>query len=126
MQYTSASMRAATFSLGELARKLFVSEISVFSARYQSSNTTKSKIVANDIYIFNAQNEIVKDEPANIKRFVTPIDGSNFRVYREEHAKFTDITVEHYSNIIVTAKDGIKWLSITDGTEEMAAPIMGN
>ncbi|MDR0428486.1 MAG: hypothetical protein LBG86_00405, partial [Puniceicoccales bacterium] len=100
-QSTSAAMRAATLSMNDLSRKLFVDEIRVFGARYQISENSKAKIVGNDVYLFYTQNNITKDEPANIKRFLTPIDGSNFRVYVEEHSKFTDLTVEHYSNIIV-------------------------
>ncbi|MDR2677767.1 MAG: hypothetical protein LBB26_04400 [Puniceicoccales bacterium] len=117
-QSTAAAQRAATLSMGDLAHKLFVDEIRVFGARYQNTSTTKEQIVGNDVYLFYTQNDIVKDEPANIKRFVTPIDGSNFRVYVEEHSKFTDLTVEHYSNIIVTSVGGIKWLSVSAGSNE--------
>jgi hypothetical protein len=116
-QSTAAAQRAATLTMEGLARKFFVDEIRVFSARYQSSPTAKSMIVGNDVYLFYTQNEIVKDEPANIKRFVTPIDGGNFRVYLEEHSKFTDISVEQYSNIIITAESGIKWVTVTAGEE---------
>jgi hypothetical protein len=57
----------------------------------------------------------MKDEPANIKRFVTPIDGgSTFRVYSDEHSKFTDLTVEHYSNVVLTSKEGIRKLSVSE------------
>ncbi|MDR1456448.1 MAG: hypothetical protein LBI34_00070 [Puniceicoccales bacterium] len=118
MQSTAAAQRAATLSMGDFARKLFVDEVRVFSARYQNSSSGKAQIVGNDVYLFHTQNDIIKDEPANIKRFVTPTDGSNFRVYLEEHSKFTDITVEHYSNIIVTSESGIKWLSVSAGSNE--------
>jgi hypothetical protein len=115
IQSTAAAQRAATLSMVELARKLFVDEVRVIGARYQSSADAKSAIVGNDIYLFNARNDLVKDEPANIKRFVTPIDGGNFRVYVEEHSKFTDVTVEHYSNIIITAAAGMRHIAITAG-----------
>ncbi|MDR1436337.1 MAG: hypothetical protein LBI39_03995 [Puniceicoccales bacterium] len=106
-QNVAAAQRSAAMGPEELARKLFVDSIRVFGARYQSTASAKSKIVGNDIYAFSAQDGIVKDEPANIKRFVTPVDGNNFRVYGEEHSKYTDITVEHYSNIMVTSSAGI-------------------
>jgi hypothetical protein len=67
-------------------------------------------MLGNTIYAFFTNNEIMKDEPANIKRFVTPTDGSSFRVYIEEHSKFSDITVEHYSNIVITSTAGIRKL----------------
>ncbi|MDR2576956.1 MAG: hypothetical protein LBC42_02820 [Puniceicoccales bacterium] len=110
-QATAAAQRAATLSLEDLARKFFVDKICVFGARYRSGLTHQT-IVGNEVYIFNTRNDIVKDEPADIKRFVTPIDGHNFRVYVEEHSKYTDITVEHYSHIVVTSPAGIRKLIV--------------
>jgi hypothetical protein len=115
IQTSAAAQRAATLSLDDLAHKLFVDRIRILSARYQSSPTEKSRIAGNGIYLFQTGNELIKDEPANIKRFVTPIDGSNFRVYLEEHSKYTDITVEHYSNIVITSPLGIRRLSVSEG-----------
>jgi hypothetical protein len=116
IQTTAAAQRAATLSREDLSRKLFVDEIRILGARYQSG-AAKASIAANDVYCFHAQNDLVKDEPANIKRFVTPIDGHNFRVYAEEHSKYTDITVEHYSNIIITSPLGIQHLTVSDGSD---------
>ncbi|MDR2667617.1 MAG: hypothetical protein LBB38_01055 [Puniceicoccales bacterium] len=113
-QDVAAAQRAANMGLDELARKLFVDAVRVFGARYQSTSATKTSIVGNDVYIFSAHDGIIKDEPANIKRFVTPVDGNNFRVYVEEHSKYTDITVEHYSNIMVTSPAGIVHIEVTD------------
>jgi hypothetical protein len=113
-QNVAAAQRAASMGLDELARRLFVDAVRVFGARYQSTSATKSSIVGNDVYLFSAQDGIIKDEPANIKRFVTPVDGNNFRVYVEEHSKYTDITVEHYSNIMVTSPVGIVHMAISD------------
>jgi hypothetical protein len=115
VQTTAAAQRAATLPLNDLARKFFVDQIRVFGARYQSASN-KQTIVGDNVYMFNTKNNIVKDEPADIKRFVTPIDGHNFRVYVEEHSKYTDITVEHYSHIVVTTPAGIKRLEITEGS----------
>jgi hypothetical protein len=115
-QSTAAAQRAATLSLDDLARKLFVDGIRILGARYQSTATAKASIVGNEVYAFHTRNDLIKDEPANIKRFVTPVDGSNFRVYVEEHSKYTDITVEHYSNIVITSAVGMQHLTITDGT----------
>jgi hypothetical protein len=114
IQTSAAAQRAATLSRDDLARKLFVDEIRILGARYQSG-FTKTTIAGNDVYFFHTQNDLVKDEPANIKRFVTPMDGSNFRVYAEEHSKYTDITVEHYSHIIITSPLGIQRLSVGEG-----------
>ncbi|MDR2778735.1 MAG: hypothetical protein LBB16_00390 [Puniceicoccales bacterium] len=112
-QNTAGATRAAGLTPEELARKLFVDEVRVMSARYQSS-AGKSNLLGNKIYAFYTRNDIMKDEPANIKRFVTPIDGgSTFRVYADERSKFTDLTVEHYSNVVLTSKEGIRKLTVT-------------
>lgn len=114
LQSTAAAQRAAMLSMDELSQRLFVDEIRVLRARFQEEGDRTAAILGNEIYLFYTRNELIKDEPANIKRFVTPIDGNNFRVYVEEHAKFTDLTVEHYSNIMVTSSAGIVKLSIEE------------
>lgn len=112
-QNNAGANRSAGMSLPELARKLFVDDVIVASGRYQATENEKSSFLGNSIYAFYAQDEIMKDEPANIKRFVTPIDGNcPFRVYIEEHSKFSDITVEHYSNIVITSPSGIRKLDV--------------
>lgn len=114
-QNNAGANRAAGLSPDELARKLFVDEVRVMGARYQDISS-KTAILGNEIYLFYAKNDIMKDEPANIKRFVTPIDGGGtFRVYVDEHSKFSDITVEHYSNIVITSANGIRKLEVSAG-----------
>lgn len=82
-------------------------------ARYQDVSS-KTAILGNEVYMFYARNGVMKDEPSNIKRFVTPVDGgSMFRVYVDERSKFSDITVEHYSNIVVTSTIGISKLVVS-------------
>ncbi|MDR1366368.1 MAG: hypothetical protein LBJ13_00450 [Puniceicoccales bacterium] len=113
-QNNAGANRSASLNLEEFARKLFVDEARIISARYQTLATEKSSFLGNSIYAFYTNDEIMKDEPANIKRFVTPIDGNSpFRVYVEEHSKFSDITVEHYSNIVITSPSGIRKLIVS-------------
>lgn len=96
-----------------LAQKLLVDEAKIIRARYQNHIDENSPIVGHGIYAYFAQNAITKDEPSNLKRFITPVDdGSPFRVYIEEHTKYTDISVEHYSNIVVTSNLGIQKTTI--------------
>lgn len=104
--------RAANMTADELGRKLMVDRIQVVSARYQSSAVAKSKLVPGCI-LFLAEDNLMKDDPSNIKRFVTPTDAGDFKVYVEEHPKFTDITVEHYSNIVVTSTTGLRKIVAT-------------
>jgi hypothetical protein len=111
-QNNAGAARAAGLAPAELARKLFVDEVRIMSARYQNG-VVKENIIGNRVYAFYTRNDIMKDEPANIKRFVTPVDGGvTFRVYADEHSKFTDLTVEHYSNVVLTSKDGIRKLVV--------------
>ncbi|MDR1433088.1 MAG: hypothetical protein LBI61_01970 [Puniceicoccales bacterium] len=112
VQNNAGAARAAGLTPEDLARKLFVDEVRVMGARFQDAGA-KSSIVGNQIYAFYTRNDIMKDEPANIKRFVTPIDGNVFRVYEDENSKFTDLTVEHYSNVVLTSKSGIRKLSVS-------------
>ncbi|MGE9296384.1 MAG: hypothetical protein ACQKBV_08885 [Puniceicoccales bacterium] len=112
-QETAGANAGASFTLDDLARKLFLDSARVFSARYQSSASAKSAVVGNAVYAFYGQQALSKDEPSNIKRFVTPTDGGSFRVFREEHTKYTDITVEHYSNVIATSDLGVRKLTIS-------------
>ncbi|MBC2593048.1 hypothetical protein H5P28_02125 [Ruficoccus amylovorans] len=97
-----------------LSRKLFVEGVRIAGARYQGVSGDKTGLVANAVYAFFEQNAVTKDEPSNLKRFVTPVDGGgNFRVYVEESAKYTDLTVEHYSTVIATSALGVRKLAVS-------------
>ncbi|MDR1414148.1 MAG: hypothetical protein LBI56_04435 [Puniceicoccales bacterium] len=114
-QNNAGAARAAGLTPEELARKLFVDGIRIVSARYQNA-AAKTNVLSNKIYAFYTRNDLMKDEPANIKRFVTPIDGEPFRVYEENSNKFTDLTVEHYSNVVLTSRDGIRKLLVSSSS----------
>lgn len=106
-------LRSADAGPSELARKLLVEDIRVIRARYQTGPREKGQILGNTIYAYFARPDITKDEPSNLKRFVTPVGtGTPFRVYVEEQAKYTDLTVEHYSNIVITSDLGIQKYTI--------------
>lgn len=112
-QETAGANAGASYTLSDLARKLFLEDARVFSARYQSSASAKSAIVGNAVYAFFGQQALSKDEPSNLKRFVTPSEGGDFRVFREDHTKYSDITVEHYSNVIATSDLGVRKLTVS-------------
>lgn len=114
----SSSLRYSDLSPEDLAQRLLVDEVKIIRARYQASAHNKSNIVGNCVYTFFGQNTFTKDEPSNLKRFFTPIDnGGNFRVYLEEHSKYTSLSVEHYSNIVVTSDLGIQKITINENNE---------
>lgn len=114
-QSTSVAFRASALSPAELGNKFMLDGCEVVSARYQASPTTKAKIASDKVFAFCAFDGVSKDEPSNLKRFYTPTqDGTPFRVYCDEHAKYTDITVEHYSSIIATSNLGVRGISVSN------------
>ncbi len=100
----------AGFTPEQLASFLQVDQVMICKERVQQTKTAKANLLgANAVYMFNAQSGAGKDDPSNVKRFVTPMGGGKFRVYRQEvTSKLIDITVEHYSNIICTSTLGIR------------------
>ncbi len=110
LQGNAGARISAEMSREHLSEKLLVEGIQLL--KKQHLGIQGYELNGNEIFAFYAQNGLLKDEPSNIKRFVTPSeDGNLFRVYLEEHTKFTDITVEHYSNIVVTSNTNITQLT---------------
>lgn len=88
---------------------------------YQATPTTKSRIVGNAdgtnaVIIFLAMAGQTQEDASNSKRFVSPtISGGVLRVYEAPltNGKMVDITVEHYSQPIITSTLGIQKLSVS-------------
>ena len=96
-------------------RKGLVSE-SRYVADGAASATDKSRTFGSGrIIIFMADPEANTEDPSNFKRFWTPCEGGEkFRVYEQQvSAKFVDITVEHYSQMVVTSTLGIQTFTIS-------------
>ncbi len=114
-QTTAGAFGSLPLDPESLARKLLVEGVRIAGARYQSAADAKSGIVGDAVYAFYEQSGVTKDEPSNLKRFVTPVDGGgSYRVYLEESTKYTDLTVEHYSNVVVTSDLGVRKLAISE------------
>ncbi|KAF0094019.1 MAG: hypothetical protein E1N59_2277 [Puniceicoccaceae bacterium 5H] len=112
-QESVAAVRVGSFGPEELARKLFVEELRLFSPFHHDGERLRA-MLENSIYLFYGRNGLHRDEPSTLKRFYTPTeDGHPFRVYVEEHAKYTDISVEHYSQVVLTNPDGLRHLTIS-------------
>ena len=113
-QNSAVAFKGAAMAQSELAGKFLIDGCEVLSSRYQSGDSAKTQILGSTVYAFFAKNGASKDEPSNLKRFYTPSEeGSAFRVYCDEHAKYTDITVEHYSSIVAASTLGVRKLAIT-------------
>lgn len=105
---------AANLTPDELAASMGVDAIIVSKERYQTGATTKAKLIGGAyVLMFYAEPNPSKDDPSNIKRFVTPTVSGLIRVYREETAKFVDVSVEHYSNIVLPTSLGIRMFTIS-------------
>ena len=97
----------------EVGQKLGLDDLRVDRELYQSSKTVKTRIIAPAV-VFHGESGVSKDDPSTCKRFVTPTGAGAMRVHREEvGAKFIDITVEHYSNIVGTSSVGAEKLTIS-------------
>jgi hypothetical protein len=99
----------------ELAGLFQVERIRISRERYQSAAAAKSKISPDIVLMFYGEDAVGPDDPTTGKRFWSPTEsGGEWRVYIEPiGSKFLAITVEHYSNMVVTASEGCEKLTIT-------------
>ncbi|MDD4736634.1 MAG: hypothetical protein PHP44_11085 [Kiritimatiellae bacterium] len=96
------------FKPQDLADWLSADEVRVAKSRYQSSASAKSKLVGALVLAFYAEKGVTKDDPSDIKRFVSPCqNGQKMAVYvHQVSAKLVDITVEMHSRIVATSASG--------------------
>jgi hypothetical protein len=105
----------AGYTVQQLAAKLLLDAIMVFTPRYQSSVSAKSRILNLEAIAFFAQPGVTQEDPSNLKRFISPTEGGTpFRIYIKEHAKFTEIMVEHYCYTVLCDSQGIQALTIDE------------
>lgn len=104
---------SAMLTKEQLAGVYGVSSVDVCNERFQSGTSKAPLLTTNLVLAFNAQQSGLKDDPSNIKRFVTKVNGADFAVFREEHAAGVDVTVAHQSRIIVTSSLGVGKLTIS-------------
>ncbi len=90
-----------------------VDSVHVCNERYQSASGKQTLLSNNLVLLFNAQGSGIKDDPSNIKRFVTKVAGSDWAVFREEHPAGVDVTVAHQSLIAITSSLGIGKITVS-------------
>lgn len=112
-QNTPYAGRAAGMTNDDMARKFMVDLVQTVKARYQSTATAKAAIVPSVGYAYLALQGVSKDDPTNVKRFVTPTPQGRTRVYVQEFDKYTDISVEQYSQTVITSTLGIRKITGT-------------
>ena len=109
----SAVAGGATLAPEQLAGLYGVDSVHVCNERYQASSGKSTLLSNNLVLLFNAQSSGIRDDPSNIKRFVTKVAGQDFAVFREEKAAFIDITVAHQSLIAVTSALGAGKITVS-------------
>ena len=89
----------------------------ISKALYQSAEwvtPTKSYILPQNFVAFYAQDNPTRDDPTNVKRFVTPVSDGDYRVYRQPiGSKFVKISVECYDLLVQTATIGAGMLNVS-------------
>lgn len=114
-QNTAGGYASATLTVEQLAGLLNVDKVMVSRERYQNAAATKAEIVNNLVLEFFASEQADIEDPSNVKRFFTPVDGGGrVRVYEQQvSSKLIDITVEHYSTVKVVSTLGLRKLTIS-------------
>lgn len=113
-QYYANQDRAGAFAGLLLSPEQLATHLGLDSVRLAKERLVGSENTAycNQVFLFNAERYVDKDDASNLKRFVTPTAEGNFRVFMETTAKYTDISVEHYSQIINTSNLGACRLAV--------------
>ena len=109
----SSVAASALLTPEQLAGLAAVDSVNVCNERYQTRTGKQTLLSNNLVLLFNAQTSGIKDDPSNIKRFVTKVNGQDFAVFREEKAAFLDITVAHQSLIAITSSLGIGKITVS-------------
>lgn len=113
-QNTAGGFASSGLTPEQLASFLGVDQVLVSRERYQSAAAAKTEIVANLVLMFEAMSGGDVEDASNIKRFVSPVEGGgDIRVYLQQvSAKLWALTVEHYSNVVITSTLGIRQFTI--------------
>ena len=112
----SASVAVANGSgltAAQLAGLYAVDSVHVCNERYQSGSGKSTLLSNNLVLLFNASDSGIRDDPSNIKRFVTKVAGQDFAVFRKEEAAFVDVTVAHQSLIAIPTALGVGKITIS-------------
>jgi hypothetical protein len=98
-----------------VAQFLAVEGVRYSRARYQSSSSAKTQIIANLVLMYQAMSGADVEDPSNIKRFVSPTaSGGDMRVYTQQiSAKIYEITVEHYELLKIVSTLGIRKFTVS-------------
>lgn len=110
---TAGAFASAAMTPAQLADFLACDEVFVNKERFQTGSTKQNLVGPNVVLAFMANPGMSKDDPSNIKRFVSSQEGGQFRVYRQElTSHLVQISVSHYSNIVLTSNLGLRKIAV--------------
>lgn len=114
-QSSAGGFSSAGMTPDQVAGLLGVEKVLHSNARYSSSTTAKTEIIANLVLMFFAQDNMDTEDSSNIKRFWSPTEGGGeFRVYEQQLTeKLYRITVECYELLKVTSTSGIRKFTVS-------------
>ena len=114
-QATAGGYASAGLTPQELAGFLGIEAVRISRDRYQSTTSTKTKIVPDVVLMFYGQEAATSEDPTHAKRFWSAVEGGGkYRVYEQQvNSKLVDLTVEHYSNVLITSAVGLRKLTIS-------------
>jgi hypothetical protein len=114
-QNTPAGYGNRAMTEAEIAGWIGVDDVKVSRARYSSTAAARTQVISNLVLSYIAETGATPEDPSNIKRFVSPTEGGTpFRVYEQQiSSHLIDITVEHYSNVLITSTLGIQQVTVT-------------
>lgn len=117
-QNTAGGFASALLTPETLAPVLSVDKVLRSNARYTSSSTARTQILANLVLMFNAQDNMDTEDASNIKRFYSmgaPEEGGGmYQVYSARiSAKRHVIAVGHYELQKITSTLGIRKFTVS-------------
>ena len=114
-QATAGGYASAALTPDELAGFLGVEGVRISRDRYQSTTAAKSKIVPDVVLVFYGRDGATTEDATHAKRFWSAVEGGGkYRVYEQQvNSKLVDLTVEHYSNVLITSTIGLRKLTIS-------------
>lgn len=114
-QASAGGFASAGLTTEELAGFLGVEGVRISRERYQSSTNGKTKIVPDVVLMFYGMEGATTEDATHAKRFWSAVEGGGkYRVYEQQaNAKVVDLTVEHYSNVLLTSTIGLRKLTIS-------------
>ncbi len=117
-QNNAGAYASAGLTEQQLAQQFGVDRVLVSRERFQSTASAKAEIFDNKVLMYYADDMAGPEDASNIKRFVSlhsaEQGGERIRVYRQQlSSKLVALSVEHYSQIVVTSTLGIRQFTVS-------------